>query len=53
MRSNGILNEGKLTVLDTPQEIVSKTKADDLEDAYLKLVGGEVDRSTLLSWRAD
>ena len=49
----GILNEGKLTVLDTPQEIVSKTKADDLEDAYLKLVGGEVDRSTLLSWRAD
>ena len=49
----GILNEGKLTVLDTPQKIVSKTKADDLEDAYLKLVGGEVDRSTLLSWRAD
>jgi ABC-2 type transport system ATP-binding protein len=49
----GILNEGKLIVLDTPQEIVSKTKADDLEDAYLKLVGGEVDRSSLLSWRAD
>jgi len=49
----GILNEGKLIVLDMPQEIVNRTKANDLEDAYLKLVGGEVDRSTLLSWRND
>jgi ABC-2 type transport system ATP-binding protein len=49
----GILSEGKLIVHDTPQEIVSKTKAKDLEDAYLKLVGGVVDRSTLLSWRND
>jgi ABC-2 type transport system ATP-binding protein len=49
----GILNEGKLIVYDAPQEIVDKTRAKDLEDAYLKLVGGEVDRSTLLSWRND
>jgi ABC-2 type transport system ATP-binding protein len=49
----GILNEGKLIVHDTPQEIVSKAKAKDLEGAYLKLVGGEVDRTTLLSWRND
>ncbi|MFW9918656.1 MAG: ABC transporter ATP-binding protein [Candidatus Thorarchaeota archaeon] len=47
----GILNEGKLIVLDTPQEIIEKTQTKDLEAAYLKLVGGEVDRSTLLSWR--
>lgn len=49
----GILNEGKLVVLDTPQDIVNKINAKDLEDAYLKLVGGKVDRSTLLSWRED
>jgi len=49
----GILNEGNLIALDTPQAIVNKTGANDLESAYLKLVGGEVDRSTLLSWRND
>jgi ABC-type multidrug transport system ATPase subunit len=47
----GILNEGKLIAHDTPQEIVDKTRAKNLEEAYLKLVGGEVDRGSLLSWR--
>jgi len=47
----GILNEGHLIALDTPTEIIAKTEAKDLEGAYLKLVGGKVDRSTLLSWR--
>jgi len=51
--SIGILNEGVLIALGTPQEIISKTETDDLEAAYLKLVGSEVDREGLLSWRND
>ncbi len=47
----GILNEGVLTTLGSPQEIMEKVKAKDLEEAYLKIVGGEVDREALLSWR--
>ncbi|MFW9887377.1 MAG: ABC transporter ATP-binding protein [Candidatus Thorarchaeota archaeon] len=47
----GILNEGVLTTLGTPQEIIRNTEASDLEEAYLKIVGGEVDRDSLLSWR--
>ena len=47
----GILNEGVLTTLGSPNEIVSNVGAKDLEDAYLKIVGGEVDREKLLSWR--
>ncbi|MFQ6125317.1 MAG: ABC transporter ATP-binding protein [Candidatus Heimdallarchaeota archaeon] len=47
----GILNEGQLTVLGPPQEIISTVSARDLEDAYLKIVGGKVDREKLLSWR--
>jgi len=47
----GILNEGILTTLGSPNEIIEQTSAKDLEDAYLKIVGGEIDRDTLLSWR--
>ncbi|MHA2071724.1 MAG: ABC transporter ATP-binding protein [Candidatus Thorarchaeota archaeon] len=47
----GILNEGILTTLGTPQDIIKNVEASDLEDAYLKIVGGEVDRESLLSWR--
>jgi ABC-2 type transport system ATP-binding protein len=47
----GILNEGVLTTLGAPNEIVDQLGAEDLEDAYLKIVGGEVDREKLLSWR--
>lgn len=47
----GILNEGVLTTLGAPNEIIEQTGGNDLEDAYLKIVGGEVDRGTLLSWR--
>ena len=47
----GILNEGVLTTLGTPKEIIKNTEASDLEEAYLKIVGGEVDRESLLSWR--
>lgn len=47
----GILNEGILTTLGSPEEIVQNIGVDDLEEAYLKIVGGEVDRSRLLAWR--
>ncbi len=47
----GILNEGILNTLGSPNEIINNVGANDLEDAYLKIVGGEVDRTKLLSWR--
>jgi len=47
----GILNEGILNTLGSPDEIINNVGAKDLEDAYLKIVGGEVDRTRLLSWR--
>ncbi|MFW9769418.1 MAG: ABC transporter ATP-binding protein [Candidatus Thorarchaeota archaeon] len=47
----GILNEGILNTLGSPNEIMEQVGGKDLEDAYLKIVGGEVDRSKLLSWR--
>jgi ABC-2 type transport system ATP-binding protein len=47
----GILNEGVLTTLGAPDEIVNQLDVEDLEDAYLKIVGGEIDREKLLSWR--
>jgi ABC-2 type transport system ATP-binding protein len=47
----GILNDGELVTLGSPQEIIENTKAHDLEDAYLKIVGGQVDRKALLAWR--
>jgi ABC-2 type transport system ATP-binding protein len=47
----GILNDGRLTTVGPPQDIVDKLQVSDLEDAYLKIVGGQVDREKLLSWR--
>ena len=47
----GILNNGQLVTVGPPQEIIETTKAQDLEDAYLKIVGGKIDRSHLLAWR--
>ncbi|TFH06163.1 MAG: ABC transporter ATP-binding protein [Candidatus Thorarchaeota archaeon] len=47
----GILNEGRLNTLGAPSDIIDQVGAKDLEDAYLKIVGGQVDRSKLLSWR--
>ena len=47
----GILNQGILNTLGSPSEIVSQVGGKDLEDAYLKIVGGEVDKTKLLSWR--
>ena len=47
----GILNEGALVTLGSPQEIIEATGTKDLEEAYLKIVGGHVDREALLAWR--
>lgn len=47
----GILNQGQLVTTGPPQAIVESSEAHDLEDAYLKIVGGKVDRESLLSWR--
>jgi ABC-2 type transport system ATP-binding protein len=47
----GILNQGQLVTSGTPQEIIDTVSAKGLEDAYLKIVGGKVDRKTLLTWR--
>ncbi len=47
----GILNEGILVTLGSPQEIMTQADAMSLEQAYLKIVGGKVDRDALLAWR--
>ena len=47
----GILNEGELVTLGAPNDIIEAAKVDDLEDAYLQIVGGKIDRKALLAWR--
>ncbi|NHJ12356.1 MAG: ABC transporter ATP-binding protein [Candidatus Thorarchaeota archaeon] len=47
----GILNQGEVIARGSPQEIVESVGARDLEDAYLRIVGGKVDREVLLAWR--
>jgi ABC-2 type transport system ATP-binding protein len=47
----GILNEGELVVHGSPVDIIDSMKVSDLEEAYLKVVGGQVDREDLLAWR--
>ena len=47
----GIISEGEMIVHGSPEEIIQSTQTKDLEEAYLKIVGGKVDRETLLAWR--
>jgi ABC-2 type transport system ATP-binding protein len=47
----GILNNGQLVSAGAPTDIIEQAEAHDLESAYLKIVGGAVDRKTLLAWR--
>lgn len=47
----GILNMGKLVVQGSPEQIVSDAGAEDLEDAYLKIIGDKIDREKILDWR--
>ncbi|RDE13245.1 MAG: ABC transporter [Candidatus Thorarchaeota archaeon] len=47
----GLLVGGQLVTVGPPGSIVESVGAHDLEDAYLRIVGGKVDREKLLSWR--
>jgi ABC-2 type transport system ATP-binding protein len=48
----GIINEGQLVIRGPPQQIIEVTKTRNLEEAYLEIIGGKVDRQALLSWRS-
>jgi ABC-2 type transport system ATP-binding protein len=47
----GIIIEGELVIEGSVDEIIHAAKAKNLEDAYLQIVGSQVDRSALLNWR--
>ena len=47
----GIISNGDMIIHGSPEEIIQSTQTSDLEEAYLKIVGGKVDRETLLAWR--
>lgn len=38
----GIINKGRLVMVDTPKKLLSKTKTKKLEDAFIKLVGEDI-----------
>ncbi|MHA2071369.1 MAG: ABC transporter ATP-binding protein [Candidatus Thorarchaeota archaeon] len=46
-----ILNEGEIVTQGAPQDIIEASQARNLEDAYLNIVGGKIDREALLAWR--
>lgn len=46
-----ILNEGQVVAQGSPQKLIESTGTKNLEEAYLKIVGGKVDREVLLAWR--
>jgi ABC-2 type transport system ATP-binding protein len=47
----GLLNDGQLITKGAPEDITEAAKAKNLEDAYLNIIGGKVDRKKLLEWR--
>ncbi len=47
----GILNDGVLRIVGSPEEIINQAGGADLEEAYLKIVGGKIDQKALLTWR--
>ena len=47
----GVLNEGELVTVGSPDLVVEAASAYTLEEAYLKIVGSKVDREALLAWR--
>jgi ABC-2 type transport system ATP-binding protein len=46
----GIINKGRLVALGTVDEIISQTKTDTLEEAFITITGG-VEEKELLAWR--
>ncbi|MDO8056534.1 MAG: ABC transporter ATP-binding protein [Candidatus Hermodarchaeota archaeon] len=47
----GIIIEGQLVAQGTLDELMEMTRTPNLEEAFLKIVGGKVDREALLDWR--
>jgi ABC-2 type transport system ATP-binding protein len=47
----GILVKGQLVIVGSPQDIIEKTNTQNLEEAYLKIVGGRIKPIELLTWR--
>lgn len=47
----GILKDGVIVAIGSPDDIIESTNTTNLEEAYLKIVGGKVDRDALLAWR--
>lgn len=47
----GIIIEGELVTVGSLEDILNATKAKNLEDAYLRIVGSQVNRDALLTWR--
>jgi ABC-2 type transport system ATP-binding protein len=47
----GLLNQGELVTKGSPDDIIESAGGKTLEDAYLSIVGGKVDRKKLLDWR--
>ncbi|MGY5882013.1 MAG: ABC transporter ATP-binding protein [Candidatus Thorarchaeota archaeon] len=48
----GLLIDGTLIATGSPQQIVESTGGNNLEEAYLDLVGGRIDSKELLTWRS-
>ncbi|MFC1487640.1 ABC transporter ATP-binding protein [Thermoproteota archaeon] len=46
----GIINQGRLVALGTVNEIISQTKTNTLEEAFIAITGG-VEEKELLAWR--
>jgi ABC-2 type transport system ATP-binding protein len=46
----GIINDGELKIQGSPQEIIASTCTENLEEAYLKIMGAQINNN-LLSWR--
>jgi ABC-2 type transport system ATP-binding protein len=47
----GIIIDGELVTTGSIEEVTQATKAKNLESAYLQIVGGQVERDALLTWR--
>jgi ABC-2 type transport system ATP-binding protein len=48
----GIINQGRLVALGTVEEIISRAKAANLEEAFIVLTGGTQEKE-LLAWREE
>ncbi|MFW9871451.1 MAG: hypothetical protein ACFFFO_13730 [Candidatus Thorarchaeota archaeon] len=49
----GIVNEGVLVEVGAPQRIMDAYGADDLQQAYIKIMDEKVDKTRLLDWRSE